>query len=298
MKVFKHINWYLSDYFGMSRSEARGFLLVLFFAFMCIITPLFLKKHFSQQPISLAKEEKDFFEYPLNNSDNTYRTNEKTLRNYHEINIEKFNPNLISVNEWEVLGLPSQVAKRISKYLKKGGQFKKKEDLKKIYGFPKETYLQLSPYFVFTSDLRTETVTKNNLFKIKQLHIDLNATDSIELTKLDGIGAKLARRIILYRNSLGGFYDKKQIKEIYGLDSITYLKILPQLSIDKNFQTKKLSISQTDNSVWFKHPYFRKIAKEIIQQKKLKPHLNKTAFFEYFSKSEIDREKWNAYLMD
>ena len=48
---------------------------------------------------------------------------------------------------------------------------------------------------------------------------DINTMDSIAWVNFPGIGPSLARRIILYREKLGGFYKVDQLKEVYGLDS-------------------------------------------------------------------------------
>ncbi|MNE64115.1 Helix-hairpin-helix motif protein [compost metagenome] len=49
---------------------------------------------------------------------------------------------------------------------------------------------------------------------------------------LKGIGPVFARRIIKYRDRLGGFYRKEQLKEVYGIDSLVYLSIERNISVD------------------------------------------------------------------
>jgi DNA uptake protein ComE-like DNA-binding protein len=62
--------------------------------------------------------------------------------------------------------------------------------------------------------------------------IELNAADSAQLTTVKGIGGSFAIRIIRYRNRIGGFYNKEQLKEIYELDSTKYAEIKDQLTVD------------------------------------------------------------------
>jgi len=61
--------------------------------------------------------------------------------------------------------------------------------------------------------------------------IELNAADSAALTTVRGIGASFAIRIIRYRNRIGGFYNKKQLMEVYELDTTKYAEIKDQLTV-------------------------------------------------------------------
>jgi len=62
--------------------------------------------------------------------------------------------------------------------------------------------------------------------------IELNAADSAQLTQVRGIGASFAVRIIRYRNRIGGFYNKEQLKEVFELDSAKYSEIKDQLTVN------------------------------------------------------------------
>jgi DNA uptake protein ComE-like DNA-binding protein len=76
--------------------------------------------------------------------------------------------------------------------------------------------------------------------------IELNSADSAKLTGLPGIGSSFAMRIIRYRDRLGGFYRKEQLKEVFGLDSGTYAGLQAQVKVDPA-QVKKILV----NSVTF-----------------------------------------------
>ena len=62
--------------------------------------------------------------------------------------------------------------------------------------------------------------------------IELNTADSAKLTELNGIGPSFARRIIAYRDRLGGFVRKEQLKEVFGLDSEKYAGMQAQVSVN------------------------------------------------------------------
>ena len=63
----------------------------------------------------------------------------------------EFDPNTATQEELQQLGFRDRTAKSIVNYRSKGGQFRKKEDLKKIYTLAEEDYLRLEPYIRIAS---------------------------------------------------------------------------------------------------------------------------------------------------
>ncbi len=87
------------------------------------------------------------------------------------------------------------------------------------------------------------------------LVVDLNRADTFELQQLRGIGPSFARRIVNYRERLGGFHDVRQVLEVFGMDTSRYN------AIEHNLKVTRDSIHPMDiNTVTFKemlrHPYF------------------------------------------
>ena len=85
--------------------------------------------------------------------------------------------------------------------------------------------------------------------------VELNSADTFELQQLRGIGPGFARRIVNYRERLGGYCDKRQVLEVFGMDSVRYRMI------EKNLLVNPDSVRRLDlNTVTFKellrHPYF------------------------------------------
>ena len=75
--------------------------------------------------------------------------------------------------------------------------------------------------------------------------IELNAADSAKLTELNGIGPSFAHRIVSYRNRLGGFVNKEQLKEVFGMDDDRYAGMQAQVSVDP-VHIQKIQINKVD----------------------------------------------------
>ena len=146
---------------------------------------------------------------------------------------------------------------RIKNYEAKGGKFRTKEDLKKIYGLPPKQYQALAPYIL----IPPTGVASSNKQADKNMHasaivIELNQADSSTLETLPGIGPAFAKRIVNYRNKLGGFYTIDQLKEVYGLDSNVYEILKPRLNLNSAL-IRPININTADLKTLQSHPYIR-----------------------------------------
>ena len=94
---------------------------------------------------------------------------------------------------------------------------------------------------------------KESVVRRKQQAIDINTADSAAWVALNGIGPGFAKRIITYREKLGGFYQVDQLKEVYGLDSNWVKENKALLKVGAGVY-RFLKINQVE---WkdFKHPY-------------------------------------------
>jgi competence ComEA-like helix-hairpin-helix protein len=180
-----------------------------------------------------------------------------------------FDPNVISSDQWQELGLPRWLAERIGKYRVKGGHFRKKEDLLHIYDFPEDTYRELEPYIQLPGE-RAEPRTPEVLTAAAvpspsapesrparpvPVSFDLNAADTTELKRVYGIGSKLSARIVKYRESLGGFASESQVREVWGLDSVVVAELLKHATLRAG-GLRKLNVN-TATVEQLRHPYLK-----------------------------------------
>jgi competence ComEA-like helix-hairpin-helix protein len=213
--------------------------------------------------------------------------------------VQYFNPNKIDANEWVKYGASKQLAKHIENYIQKKGHFRKSEEVLKIYGFDPALYKKLSPFFKFDEDSFKVQVRK---FKFKKINaerakLELNSADSAKLEKLPFIGTILSSRIVKYRNKLGGFYDTKQLKEVYGLKEETFEKIKDKVYADTSL-IKKLDLNNATELELRKHPYVGKYKASLIL--KYRKFNGRISSLEELSQnsifSDVELEKLRHYL--
>ena len=127
-----------------------------------------------------------------------------------------FDPNIIDADGLLAMGLPERLIKTIVNYREKGGRFREAEDLQKIYGMKDDFFNRLKPFIEFDTvgiQLPGKTQVKNKPVK----KIDLNLADTSQLADLPGFGPWSARKIVEYREKLGGFINAEQLNEVWGL---------------------------------------------------------------------------------
>jgi competence protein ComEA len=182
----------------------------------------------------------------------------------------EFDPNSLSADGWKRLGLKQKTIGTIQKYLSKGGKFYKPEDLRKIWGIHPAHAERLIPYVRINDVVGTprNTITtfqKPTLTPKEKKIIFINSADSADFESLPGIGAKLASRIINFRNKLGGFTSLQQLGETFGLPDSTFKKIQPLLQFDE-VSVKQININTATVEELKSHPYIRyHIANAIVQ---------------------------------
>jgi len=80
-----------------------------------------------------------------------------------------FDPNKITGSDWQRLGLSERLTQTILRYVEKGGQFRKPDDLKKLYGLRNADYERISP-FVRIAKQSGETFTREDFHARQKYH--------------------------------------------------------------------------------------------------------------------------------
>lgn len=96
----------------------------------------------------------------------------------------------------------------------------------------------------------------------------INACDSFQLDAMPGISTSLASRIIKYRDKLGGFQHKEQLKEVYYIPDYAVDSLL-KYSSGFGVGIEKVRINEISDSLLSMHPYLNKsLARTIVSYRK------------------------------
>ena len=193
-----------------SMRERRGIIVLLSIMLLCIVLPEILRQVETKDQKHLI--EVSFLQFvKMQKQDVTVPSPKKIKMGEAFL----FDPNTVDLIEMNRLGFPEYLSERVIKYRSAGGVFRKKQDLKKIYGMPVDFYTEMEPWI----QLPESPIQKpKKTFTDESIVLDLNKSDSSEFIKIKGIGSVYSSRIIKYRSALGGYADKTQLKEVYGID--------------------------------------------------------------------------------
>ncbi|MDR1864181.1 MAG: helix-hairpin-helix domain-containing protein [Bacteroidales bacterium] len=263
-------NRHLRKYFTFSRSERYGTVLLCGITLLMLVVKICL-------PYLHADKTSDFSQYEeeialLRKSVESLQAHENTPAGEAEFHAEKaayfyFDPNTASDEEWKKLGLNDRQVRNIRNYQAKGGSFRKKEDVKKLYTIPVVLYQSLEPYIRIQAGAKPASAAIPEMTAGAEpvakapakntLRIELNTADSALLTQLSGIGPVWASRIIKYRDLVGGFLNTEQLREIYGMDSVRFTRIKPHIYADSS-RIRKIFVNKATFANLVRHPYLNK----------------------------------------
>ena len=279
------MNWkeFATDYLSFTRKERLGIIVIILIVLSVFFLPKALR-HSSTKTVptdtawvasikKLEQKEADndnqnFKQY--NDDNSTAYQYDRSTNNYYSKSkgeLFYFDPNTLSTEGWQKLGLRDKTIRTIQNYLSKGGHFKRPEDLQKIYGlFPNE-YERIEPYIKIEAtpetnsykDYTDKTPAENQPAKTyapRYAVIDINSADTTALIALPGIGSKLSARIINFRDKLGGFYSISQVGETFGLPDSTFQKIKQYLKLE-NTLIRKININTATIDELKIHPYIK-----------------------------------------
>jgi competence protein ComEA len=126
--------------------------------------------------------------------------------------------------------------------------------------------------------------------------LEINSADTAMLMQIKGIGEVLSRRIIRYRDILGGYADLQQLEEVYGIDEERLTEILPYLRADTT-KLIKIQVNSDGFRVMLRHPYldFQQVS-QIFRMRDNNLIRSPVNLLQLPAFSETDIERLSPYL--
>ena len=232
----------IKSHFVFNKSQRNGILLLLFFISGYLVINYYVD--FSKENL-------------LDINSKEVIAIQKELDSLRTIEVESkkpkvfpFNPNFLTDFKGYTLGMSTEEIDRLLAFRKENKWINSVEDFKKVTKVSDSLLNKISPYFKFP-DWVTNPKLKNKYvkkrFKEKKFtqKIDLNLATQDQLEAVNGIGKAFSKRIIDYRNKLGGFTNDIQLYQVYGLDFQVANSILKEFTV----KTPKEIIKMNLNSI-------------------------------------------------
>ena len=194
-----------------------------------------------------------------------------------------FDPNTADSTELLRLGLQPWQVVNIYKYRAAGGVYRKPLDFARLYGLTLKEYRRLEPYIRISDEnlpaenyfYKYESIEERDTVKYPvklqpEERVVLNRADTAQLRKVPGIGSFFARKIVDYRERLGGYYRVQQLLEIEDFpETAVSFFIIPDGTEFRKMNLKRLSLNELK-----RHPYlgfYR--ARAIVDYRRLHGHI-------------------------
>lgn len=250
----KKIERFVKEYFYFSQSERKGIIALLLLLIAVMAFPSVYTIVVPPVPMDISIE--------------TVEGNNLIQQSHPEPPAELtfFDPNTASAEQLKALGFSERNISSLQKYISKGGRLKKPEDLRKMYGVKQALVETLIPFVrINPKEAQSQFVKDSSQHKVKNSKpVELNSADTNALIALYRIGPGMARRIVEYRDKLGGFLSLSQLLEIYGFDEDILYDLNGKIYVDaakaKVFDVNTVSLDELKT-----HPYFKyKLSNAIV----------------------------------
>lgn len=170
-----------------------------------------------------------------------------------------FNPNFITDYKGYVLGMGIAEIDRLHAYRAQGNFVDSAEEFQSITKISDSLLAIIAPHFKFPEWSKSQNSTGRRKSRFQSSESgspiarqgsrsvvvqDLNAVTAAELRVIKGIGEVLSKRIIKFRNRLGGFLVEEQVYDVYGLPPEVGQQVLKRYKVLDPPQVTPININE------------------------------------------------------
>jgi len=278
----KRIRHWIRRNFGFSQREVNGFLWLTSLLVLLLAAPVLFRALYKPSlPYSTAAD-RQLLDSMVAQLEAKQPLKRRPLYSLSLGRRKTFNPNRLTEKEWEELGLPRFMARRIINYRQKVGDFTYKAELGKIYGLPDSVFQQLYPYIDLPvekppqykrsragKNAATASGPKGKAERSGKRFVlvpfNINTADTTQLKQIRGIGSKLSARILAFRDKLGGFHSLAQLRDVYGVPPQVADSLQKYSYVAHAFAPQRLKLNSATAEELDRHPYIKPhVARAIV----------------------------------
>ncbi|MGM0634469.1 MAG: ComEA family DNA-binding protein [Bacteroidota bacterium] len=279
------------SHFVFSKSQRNGIIFLLLILFLVIgfrwVYSSYLYQpdtyHFSDEETKAIQTEIDSLK--------------KVEEKANKPKIYPFNPNYLKDFKAYQLGMTTAEYDRLAEFRSKDQWINSAEDFQEVTQVSDSLLKEIETYFKFPDWVIQQEKQKKSQPKKTQLTYaekkNLNKVSAEELTQISGVGKVLSKRIIRFRDKIGGFVGDIQLKDIYGLDYETRNKITAMYTTKLDQPVERIDINSASLIQLSEIPYFDyELAREIRNFVKLREGISSfedLAKIQDFPSYKIDR---------
>ena len=250
----------LKSHFVFNRSQRNGIFLLLILIIL-LQAGYFFIDFSGEDPVSPQEQEKiAVFQRKIDSL--------KGVKAQEDRVVLPFNPNYISDYKGYTLGMSLEEIDRLHDYRSQDKWVNSAEEFQEVTGISDSLLVQISPAFKFPEWVqKTTKASRPESAKITSTAAkdDLNSATAAQLQEINGIGEVLSKRIVSYRESLGGFNHAIQVRDVYGLSPEVIEKLIQKFQVFEPVRQKvglnDVSLISLSNLPYMDYELARKIVR-------------------------------------
>lgn len=159
-----------------------------------------------------------------------------------------FNPTFLNDYRAYVLDLPAEAVDRIAKFRNQGKWINSLKQFQAITGLEDSVMQRIEPFLKLPEFKKPNSSFGDKSLSDNRNPIDLNTAKASELMYIRGIGPVKSKRIVEFRERIGGFAHMHQLYAVYGLDTQLVDAIKEQFFIDQTRTIIKMQVNKASVS--------------------------------------------------
>ncbi|MFA9190373.1 helix-hairpin-helix domain-containing protein [Flavobacterium sp. FZUC8N2.13] len=254
------------DCFQFTKEQQRG-ILGLFFIIIVIQFVSFLVDFKTTPKVDLVEQKWLAMHSEINVLENQLK--QQTIKLY------PFNPNFITDYKGYQLGMSVEEIDKLQAFRKENKYVNSVKEFQLITGVSDSLLAVIAPYFKFPDWVKNKSLAKSAAFsktnpayfskKEKLIVKDINQATHEDLIKIYGIGDVISKRILKFKESLGGFVSMDQMKDVWGLSPEVIEQLNTNFKVGTLPSLKKIDINNASVKELTQFPYFKySLAREIV----------------------------------